>query len=129
MTAKRKRTVPVWSDVKARLIAFDHAGLLGLIHDLYAASKDNQTFLHARFGLGSDMLKPYKVAIDRWLSPDVFKDQSPSIAKAKKAIADYTKAIGRPEGIAELRVYYCERAIEFCRDVGVYDEVYLVALV
>ena len=53
MTAKRKRTVPVWSDVKARLIAFDHAGLLGLIHDLYAASKDNQTFLHARFGLGS----------------------------------------------------------------------------
>ena len=48
---------------------------------------------------------------------------------AKKAIADYTNAIGRPEGIAELRVYYCERAIEFCRDVGVYDEVYLVALV
>ena len=75
------------------------------------------------------MLKPYKVAVDRWLSPDVFKDQSPSLAKAKKAIADYTKANGRPEGIAELRVYYCERAIEFCRDVGVYDEVYLVALV
>jgi hypothetical protein len=33
---------------------------MGLIQDLYAAHKDNQTFLHTRFGLGEDVLKPHK---------------------------------------------------------------------
>ena len=35
------------------------------------------------------------------------------VAKAKKALADYKKAIGRPEGLAELSVYYCEEAFTF----------------
>ena len=34
--------------------AFDRAGLLGLVHDLYMAGKDNQAFLHARFALAGD---------------------------------------------------------------------------
>jgi hypothetical protein len=75
-----------WTDVKATLAAFDRAGLLGLVQDLYAASKDNQAFLHTRLLLGDDVLKPYKEAIDRWLWPDVFKNQDTSVAKAKKAI-------------------------------------------
>ena len=33
---------------------------MGLVQDLYAAHKDNQTFLHTLFGLGKDVLKPYK---------------------------------------------------------------------
>ena len=32
------------------------------------------------------------------------------MAKAKKAIADYRKAVGRPEGMTELCVFYCEEA-------------------
>lgn len=84
-----KKTHPSWSDVKTKLADFDRAGLLGLVQDLYAADKDNQAFLHARFGLGDDVLKPYKTTIDRWLWPDVFKNQDISVAKAKKAIADY----------------------------------------
>ena len=35
-----KTTRPIWSDVKAKLVGFDRAGLIGLIQDLYAASKD-----------------------------------------------------------------------------------------
>jgi hypothetical protein len=108
---------------------FDRAGLLGLLHDLYAASKDNQTFLHARFGLGNDLLKPYKVSIDRWLWPDLFKNQDTSVAKAKKAIADYKKALGQPEELAELMVFYCERAAGFSNDVGLQDESYFIAMV
>ena len=38
--------------------AFDRAGLQGLVQDLYAASKDNQAFLHSRLGLGHDQLGP-----------------------------------------------------------------------
>lgn len=81
-----------WIDVKAKLADLDRAGLLSLVQDLYTASKDNQAFLHARLHLGDDVLKPYKATIARWLWPDVFKNQDASVAKAKKAIADYKKA-------------------------------------
>jgi hypothetical protein len=117
-----------WTDVKSKLADFDRAGLISLIQVLYAASKDNQTFLHARFDLGEDVLKPYKTAIDRWLWPDVFRNQDISIAKAKKAISDYRKAIGAPEGLAELMVFYCERAAGFSADMGLQDERYFAAL-
>ena len=118
-----------WTDVKGRLADFDRAGLISLLHDLYAASKDNQAFLHARFGLGDDVLKPYKATIDRWLCPDVFKNQDTSVAKAKKAIADYKNAVGQPDGLAELMVFFCERAVGFGNDVGLQDEGYFDALV
>lgn len=64
------KTKPSWSDIKTRLADFDRAGLLGLVQDIYAASKENQNFLHARFGVG-DVLGPYKATIERWLWPDV----------------------------------------------------------
>ena len=124
-----KKSAPSWSDVKTKLADFDRAGLLGLVQDLYAASKDNQAFLHARFALGDDVLKPYKATIDRWLWPDLFKNQDTSVSKAKKAISDYKKAIGQVEGLAELMVFYCERAAGFSDDVGLQDESYFDALV
>jgi len=124
-----KKSAPSWGDVKIRLADFDRAGLISLVQDLYAASKDNQSFLHARFALGGDVLKPYKATIDRWLWPDVFKNQDTSVAKAKKAIADFKKAIGQPEGMAELMVFYCERAAGFSNDVGLQDEGYFDALI
>jgi hypothetical protein len=124
-----KKTTPSWSDVKTILADLDRAGLLSLVQDLYAANKDNQTFLHTRFGLGNDALKSYKVTIDRWLWPDPFKNQDMSVAKAKKAISDYKKAIGQPDQLAELMVFYCERASGFSHDVGLQDEGYFDALV
>jgi hypothetical protein len=83
---------PTWKDLKLRLQELDQGALLELIQDLYTAHKDTQVFLHARFSLGDDVLRPYKETIDRWLWPDVFKQQDTSIAKAKKAVADYKKA-------------------------------------
>jgi hypothetical protein len=115
--------------VKAKLAGLDRIGLIGLIQDLYAAHKDNQTFLHTRFGLGEDVLKPYKQTLDRWLRPDVLRNQDTSVAKAKQAISNYRKAIGEPAGLAELMVFFCESAAGFCNDVGNQDEVYLDALV
>lgn len=127
MTAKKNTAS--WSNVKTKLADFDRAGLLVLLQDLYAASKDNQVFLHARLNLGDDVLNPYKVTIDRWLWPDMFKNQDTSVSKAKKAISDYKKAIGLPDGLAELMVFYCERASGFSDDVGLQDEGYFDALV
>ncbi|MDF3887881.1 hypothetical protein [Cupriavidus basilensis] len=60
-----QKTTTTWIDVRTKLADLDRAGLLSLMHlmqDMYAASKDNQAFLHARFGLGGDVLKPCKTA-------------------------------------------------------------------
>ena len=75
MTSKQKKSKATWSDVKSKLADVDRIGLIGLIQDLYGANKDNQTFLHARFGLGEDILKPYKTTISRWICPDVMRNQ------------------------------------------------------
>jgi hypothetical protein len=129
MARRQPASKPSWTNVKAELSSFDRLGLLGLIQDLYAAHKDNQTFLHARFGLGVDVLKPYKETLDRWLWPDVLRNQDTSVVKAKQAISSYRKAVGDPGGLAELMVFYCERATGFCSDVGYQDDVYFDALV
>jgi hypothetical protein len=125
----KSKSQPTWTDVKSKLADFDRAALLVLIQGLYTAHKDNQTFLHARFGLGADVLEPYKRIIDRWLWPDLFRRQDTSVSQAKRAISDYKKAVGDPEGLAELMVFYCERAAGFCSDVGNDDEGYFDALV
>jgi hypothetical protein len=129
VTKRQPRSQPAWTDVKAKLASFDRNGLLDLIHDLYAAHKDNRAFLHARFGLGGDTLRPYKEMLHRWLWPDVLRNQDTSVAKAKQTISSYRKAVGEPAGLAELMVFYCERAAGFCNDVGNQDEGYFDALV
>ena len=128
MAKHQSKSQPTWVDVKVKLATFDRAALLELIHHLYAAHKDNQAFLHARFGLGQDVLEPYKKTIDRWLWPDVFRNQDTSVSKAKQAISDYKKAVGDPEGLTELMVFYCERAAGFCNDIAQQDEGYFDAL-
>ena len=129
MTARPRRTSPVWTDVKGKLAAFDRLGLVGLVQDLYGASEANRTFLHARFGLGADLLAPYKAVIERWLWPNVLRNQNVAVSAAKKAISDFRKAAGQREGLAELMVFYCERAAGFTREYGMDDPGYLDALV
>jgi hypothetical protein len=126
---RSKNASPTWSDVRTALLGFDRTGLRGLVQDLYTASKDNQAFLHARLGLGHDQLQPFKACISNWICPDVMKNQPISVSKAKKAIADYKKAIGRPEGMAELSIFYCEEAFGFLESRSMEDESYFAALI
>jgi hypothetical protein len=126
---RSKNALPTWSDVRAALLDFDRAGLQGLVKDLYTASKDNQAFLHARLGLGHDQLRPFKTSISRSISPDIMKGQPISVSKAKKAIADYKKAIGHPNGMAELSIFYCEEAFGFLESCSMEDESYFAALI
>ncbi|MDQ2840285.1 MAG: hypothetical protein M3Y72_04440 [Acidobacteriota bacterium] len=129
MAKRPSRPQPTWSDLKAKLASFDRPGLLGLIQDLYAANKENQTFLHARFAVGDDVLQPYKQAVEHWLWPDVLRNQDTSVVKAKQAISNYKKAVGDPAGLAELMVFFCERAAGFCHEFGNDDASYFAALV
>jgi hypothetical protein len=129
MAKRLPRSKPTWTDVKAKLAGLDRINLLVLVQDLYAAHKDNQTFLHTRFGLGEDVLKPYKETLARWLSPNVIRNQEPSVAKAKQAISSYRKAVGEPAGLAELMVFYCENAAGFSNDFGYQDASHFNALI
>ena len=129
MARRQSKSQPTWTDVKSKLASLNRTGLLGLIQDLYAAQKDNQTFLHARFDLGENVLEAYKETIDRWLWPDVLRKQDTSVAKAKQAISNYKKAVGDSAGMAELMVFYCECAVGFCGDIANDDESYFAALV
>jgi hypothetical protein len=124
-----KQKDATWSDVKAGLALFDRAGLLGLMKDLYSLRPENRAFVAARLGIGGDHLRPFKIMISRWIFPDLTRGQDVSVAKAKKAIADYRKAIGQPEGMAELTTFYCEEAARLVRDCGLEDEAYYAALV
>ena len=74
-------------------------------------------------------MTPYKATIARWVCPDVIRNQGFSVAKAKRAILDYKKAIGRPEGMAELTVFYCESCTSLISYCGMEDEGYFDALV
>ena len=127
--ADEKMTLPSWKAVKTTLQSFDRAGLLGLVQDLYALDSDNKAFLHPRLGLGSDGLAPYKATISRWICPDAVGSRSVSVAKAKRAIANYKKAIGAPDGLAELSIFYCEEVFNFIESCGFEDERYFVALI
>lgn len=130
MAVKNTSGKPGWGKVKSHISEFDHAGLVELIHDLYDASNENRVFLHARFGLGEDTLELYKKSLERWLWPDVFKpNQDVSVSKALKAISDYKKAVGHPEGVAELMVFYCEQAAGFTLDVGMEGDSWFSSLV
>jgi len=120
--AKRKSKKPTWSDVKAPVSKFDQKDLIKLIEDLYRFSKENQTFLHTRFRVGDDPLEPYKKTIDKCLYPDIFDKEPIQISKAKKAISDYSKAIGEPLGETELMVFFVERGNAFTVDYGDIDE-------
>ena len=126
--SKPQKKKPSWSDVKSAIADFERSALIGLISDLYAYSTPNKNFLHARFALGSDALKPFKKIIEDALFPDVMSNDDVEIATAKKAISDYGKAVGDPKGMLELMVYFVECGANFSLDVGYGDEYFFAAL-
>lgn len=128
MALKTTKTKPNWNDIKSKLADLDRVGLLGLVQDMYTASSDNKTFLHARFGLGEDPLESYKDVIICWINPQDYRSPI-SVSKAQKAISDYKKALGQPESLAELTVFYCEEVLKFLAGCGVDDEGFYDALV
>ena len=117
-----KARVAAWGKLKAELTKFDRAGLLGLLKDLHALDPANRAFLVARLGVGGDPLTPFKEVISRWIYPSLMMGQDVSVATAKKAIVDYCKAIGQPEGLAELSIFYCEQAARLINDCIFEDE-------
>lgn len=127
--AKKKTNKTKWSDVKPSVAGLDAKGLVALVADLYALSKDNRDFLHARFDPGADPLAPYKAIIDECMYPNVMRNKPIQIAEAKKAISSYSKAAGTPLGEAELMTFFAECGNQFTVDYGDIDEGFYDALI
>lgn len=120
--AEQESKGSAWPELKALMHGMDHKQLVGLVADMYRFSKDNQTFLHTRFGIGRDLLEPYKKMIDECMYPNVCTCNPIRISKAKKAISNYSKAIGDTPGEAELMVFFVERGTKYTVDCGDIDE-------
>jgi hypothetical protein len=71
-------------------------------------------------------LQSYYFALDK---PRPDEEPNGIGSKAKTAIADYDKAIGRPAGLAELSIFYCEEAFGFVESCSFGDERYFIALI
>jgi len=127
MTTTKKHG-PSWSDVKQSIALLGTSELIQLIASLYGLSKGNRDFLHARFSVGDDPIGPYKKVIEDCMFPGVFKNKPVQISTAKKAISEYSKAVGDAKGEAELMTHFVECGNQFTVEFGDIDEGFYDAL-
>jgi len=121
---KRKK----WSDVKARLEAFDRKGLVSLLGDLYDASVANRRFLHSRLTPGSRAIEEYRRLVADAIYPDPFSKRRVSVRDAAAAIVEYRRSTGDASGTVDLMLIFVEAGTEQAADLGYGDEAYFDAL-
>jgi hypothetical protein len=127
MTTTKTRG-PSWSDVKESITSLGASELIQLIASLYRLSRVNRDFLHARFSIGDDPIAPYKKVIEECMFPDVMKNKPIQISTAKKAINEYSKAVGDSKGEAELMTYFVECGNQLTVEFGDINEGFYDAL-
>ena len=120
---------PTWSTVKSAASELSLKELLSLVGELYRLSKGNQAFLHARFADAEAVMADCKKVIAECLNPDVSRDRPLQVAKAKKAVADFCKAVTDPAAHAELMVFFLEQGNAFTLEYGDIDASFYSALV
>ena len=121
---KRKK----WSDVKARLDAFDRKGLVSLLGDLYDANVANRRFLHSRLTPGSRAIEEYRQLVADAIYPDPFSKRRVSVRDAAAAIVEYRRSTGDASGTVDLMLTFVEAGTEQAADLGYGDEAYFNAL-
>ena len=122
--ARKKQPARSWKDIRAVLNNAGHKDLLNLVGDLYALRKGNQDFLNARYLKDASTLVPYKETIEHYISPAEPWKNPVKTSLARKAISDYRKAVGDPEGLAELMLFYVECGVNFTLEFGDIDEAF-----
>ena len=117
-----------WSTVKSGVIKLSHDQLISLTAELYRLSKQNQTFLHARFADAEAVLEECKVVVGDCLYPDMQRDRPLQVAKAKKVVADFCKAVANPIAQADLMLAFLEQGNAFTVEYGDVDAGFYNAL-
>ncbi|MEP7346224.1 MAG: hypothetical protein ABI877_13200, partial [Gemmatimonadaceae bacterium] len=117
-----------WSDVKARLEAFDRKGLVSLLGDLYDANVANRRFLHSRLTPGSRAIEEYRHLVANAIYPDPFSKRRVSVRDAAAAIVEYRRSTGDASGTVDLMLTFVEAGTEQAADLGYGDDSYFEAL-
>ena len=118
-----------WSAVRSALIKLIHDELLSLVAELYRLSKHNQGFLHARFADADTAMDECKVVVGDCLYPDVQRNRPLQVAKAKKVVADFCKAVADPIAQADLMLVFLEQGNAFTVEYGDVDAGFYNALI
>ena len=118
-----------WSTVKAAASELIQKEQLSLVEELYRLSKSNQSFLHARFTDRDAAMEECKKIVSECLYPDVQRDRPLQVAKARKAVADFCKAVADPAAHADLMVFFLEQGNAFTLEYGDIDAGFYSALV
>jgi hypothetical protein len=116
------------SAVKSAVIKLSHDELLSLVAELYRLSKQNQAFLHARFADAEAAMDDCKVVVADCLYPDVQRNRPLQVAKAKKVVADFCKAVANPIAQADLMLVFLEQGNAFTVEYGDVDASFYNAL-
>jgi hypothetical protein len=116
------------STVKSAVAKLSRDELLALVAELYRLSKQNQTFLHARFADAEAAKEDCKKMIAECLYPDVLRDRPLQVAKAKKAVVDFCTAVAEPVAHADLMLFFVEQGNAFTVDYGDIDAGFYNAL-
>jgi len=101
----------------------DKKELIDLIRDLYKRSADDRRFITARYmdaidgDLKDKMLEKYREIIVNEFFPERGEEKL-RYSVAKKAITDYSKASGDPEGTLDLMLTYVENGVEYTNTYG-----------
>ncbi len=127
--ARKVQSRRSWRHIRAILNKADHKDLVKLVGDLYELRKENQDFLHTRFLRDVSSLAPYKETIEHYISPAEPWKNPVRISLARKVISDYRKAVGDPEGLAELMLFYVECGVSFTLEFGDIDEAFYRSVV
>jgi hypothetical protein len=117
-----------WSDVEARLEAFDRKGLVSLLGELYDASVANRRFLHSRLTPDSGAIEEYRHLVTDAIYPDPFSKRRVSVRDAAAAIVEYRRSTGDASGTVDLMLTFVEAGTEQAADLGYGDEAYFDAL-
>jgi hypothetical protein len=118
-----------WSALKSVASSLSRQELLGLVGELYRLSSQNKAFLHARFGDQDIAMEEFKAIVAECLYPDMQRDRPLQVAKAKKAVADFCKAVADPLAHADLMLFFVEQGNAFTLEYGDVDAGFYSALV
>jgi hypothetical protein len=117
-----------WAAVRKKLDAFDRAGLLVLVHDLYDASALNRRFLEARLLSSPAFLEEYRRLVADAVYPDPFSRRPVSVRDATATITEYRRSTGDLTGTVDLMLTFLEAGTEQAADLGYGDDPYFAAL-
>ncbi len=81
----------------------------------------NQASLHAHLADAEAVMEDCKKIIAECAYPEVLHERTLQVAKAKKAVADFCKAVADPVSHAELIVFFLEQGNAFTMGYGDID--------